>query len=290
MLFCCFDKSTGYEESGKISNKTHYAVVFMFCFNSHIFFSQQTACDVSALDFYTITYKVVNGKWNDGTTADKTEEEEPNGHLYSIPDVGTKPNDGYKSGSWSPSTPNGETVITGNTTYTSFVLNGDVTVTAKFKPIDPSPTPAPHTDTNDDTDEERSERAPEPSWTPEKAAATIAAQKAEKQQMEGSQLAATRTRLRSLGIMNLSDKDGIVRNGLDLDMTKADLLDSATTRLFVQNNKYGYNVKITVTGGEGQNTTVKIPAGFDFKPFIKQDGSMNIHEVLWSILSQKNGI
>ena len=70
-----------------------------------------------------MTFKVVNGKWNDETTADKTVT--VTGHdgdtlklaANQIPTVGTKPNNTYKAGSWDV-TPSTDTEITGATTYT----------------------------------------------------------------------------------------------------------------------------------------------------------------------------
>ena len=72
---------------------------------------------------YTVTFKVVNGKWNDETTADKTVT--LTGHdgdslkltADQIPAVGTKPNNTYKAGSWDV-TPRADTAITEATTYT----------------------------------------------------------------------------------------------------------------------------------------------------------------------------
>ena len=71
----------------------------------------------------TVTFKVVNGQWDDGTTADKvvtlTGHEGDILKLSSgqIPAVGTKPNDGYKAGSWDV-TPSTDTAISSNVTYT----------------------------------------------------------------------------------------------------------------------------------------------------------------------------
>ena len=71
----------------------------------------------------TVTFKVVNGSWDDGTTADKivtlTGNEGDTLKLTTeqIPTVGTKPNDGYKSGSWDV-TPSTDTAISSNVTYT----------------------------------------------------------------------------------------------------------------------------------------------------------------------------
>lgn len=67
-------------------------------------------------------------------------------------------------------------------------------------------------------------------------------------------------------------------------MTKVDILDPATVNLLLLNNRFAFNVKISVPGGGGLTTTITIPANFNFRPFIKADGTMNIHEVLWSIL------
>ena len=72
---------------------------------------------------YAVTFKVANGSWDDGTTADKivtlTGNEGDTLKLSSgqIPAVGTKPNDGYKAGSWEV-TPSTDTAISSNVTYT----------------------------------------------------------------------------------------------------------------------------------------------------------------------------
>ncbi|MBR0434973.1 MAG: InlB B-repeat-containing protein, partial [Lachnospiraceae bacterium] len=71
----------------------------------------------------TVTFKVVNGKWDDGTTEDKTVT--INGYTgdvlkllaNQIPAVGNKPDMNYKAGSWDV-VPNVDTAITGNVTYT----------------------------------------------------------------------------------------------------------------------------------------------------------------------------
>lgn len=76
---------------------------------------------------YTVTFKVVNGKWNEGegdaATADKTvtltghDGDTLNLTADQIPAVGSKPNDTYKAGSWDV-TPSTNTAITAATTYT----------------------------------------------------------------------------------------------------------------------------------------------------------------------------
>ena len=72
---------------------------------------------------YTVTFKVVNGSWDDETTTDKTvtlngyEGDELKLTENQIPAVGSKPGATYKAeGSWNV-TPNVDTVITAATTY-----------------------------------------------------------------------------------------------------------------------------------------------------------------------------
>ena len=71
----------------------------------------------------TVTFKVVNGSWNDGTTTDKTVT--LNGYegdtltlaAGDIPAVGAKPNADFEAGNWDV-TPSTETAITEAITYT----------------------------------------------------------------------------------------------------------------------------------------------------------------------------
>ena len=70
----------------------------------------------------TVTFKVINGQWDDGTTEDVTVslsglKDEIRLAADQIPAVGTKPNDTYKAGSWDV-TPSADTAITAATTYT----------------------------------------------------------------------------------------------------------------------------------------------------------------------------
>ena len=94
---------------------------------------------------YTVTFKVVNGKWNEGegdaATADKTVT--LTGHdgdtlkltADQIPAVGTKPNDTYKAGSWDV-TPSTETKITAATTYTyTYAQKDSISQTVTFKVV-----------------------------------------------------------------------------------------------------------------------------------------------------------
>ena len=74
------------------------------------------SCDVTVIsNTYNVTYKVVNGTWSDGSTADKTETVASGGNPTSVPD-GMKADLGYTGGSWDtdPST----ATISADTTFT----------------------------------------------------------------------------------------------------------------------------------------------------------------------------
>ena len=97
---------------------------------------------------YTVTFKVVNGKWNEGegdaATADKTvtltgyEGDTLKLTADQIPTVGTKPNDTYKAGSWDV-TPSTETEITAATTYTyTYAQKDSISQTVTFKVVNGS--------------------------------------------------------------------------------------------------------------------------------------------------------
>ena len=93
---------------------------------------------------YTVTFKVVNGSWDDGTTADKkvTLEGIASDTLTlteaQIPTAGTKPAANYKTGKWGV-TPNTETPITADTTYTyNYTLKNAISSTVTFKVVNGS--------------------------------------------------------------------------------------------------------------------------------------------------------
>ena len=81
----------------------------------------------------TVTFKVANGSWDDGTATDRTVT--LNGHEGDtlklsdgqIPAVGSKPADGFKEGSWDV-TPSTETAITEDVTYTYTYSKKDTAV------------------------------------------------------------------------------------------------------------------------------------------------------------------
>ena len=92
----------------------------------------------------TVTFKVVNGSWNDETTTDKTvtltgyEGDTLKLAADQIPTVGTKPNDTYKAGSWDVM-PNTDTAITEATTYTyTYAQKDSISQTVTFKVVNGS--------------------------------------------------------------------------------------------------------------------------------------------------------
>ena len=87
---------------------------------------------------YEVTFKVVNGSWDDDTTQDKTvtlegfEGDELKLTSEQIPQVGSKPNETYKEGSWD-TTPSTDTAITADTTYTyTYIEKTSITPTVSI--------------------------------------------------------------------------------------------------------------------------------------------------------------
>lgn len=83
---------------------------------------------------YTVTFKVVNGSWNDGTTADRIVN--LNGYegdtlkltVDQIPAAGSYPDDTFMAGSWN-TVPTADVVITADTTYTyTYAAKGQAVV------------------------------------------------------------------------------------------------------------------------------------------------------------------
>ena len=121
-----------------------------------------------------VTFKVKDGAWNDGSKEDKTvilsgnDGEALKLSSDQIPEVGDKPNSGYKAGNWD-TVPNTSTRITGDTTYT-YSYTDDPSPTPTVTPT-PTPTPIPsttpsprprprHTHDDDDDDEDEDEPTP----------------------------------------------------------------------------------------------------------------------------------
>jgi len=93
----------------------------------------------------TITFKVANGSWNDGTTENKTvslsggEGDTLVLKAGDVPAVGNKPGEGYQAGSWDV-VPRVDTPITADTTYIytyakAPVEKGELTIIAKDQTI-----------------------------------------------------------------------------------------------------------------------------------------------------------
>ena len=85
---------------------------------------------------YIVTFKVVNGSWDDETTVDKTvtltgyEGDMLKLAENQIPAVGSKPSATYKAGSWDAA-PSADTAITGATTYTYTYVAKEASVVTK---------------------------------------------------------------------------------------------------------------------------------------------------------------
>jgi len=93
---------------------------------------------------YTVTFSVVNGSWDDDSTANKTvsltgyEGDTLKLAADQIPTVGSKPNDTYKAGSWDV-TPSADTAITADTTYTyTYAQKDSISQTVTFKVVNGS--------------------------------------------------------------------------------------------------------------------------------------------------------
>ncbi|MBR4183297.1 MAG: leucine-rich repeat domain-containing protein, partial [Lachnospiraceae bacterium] len=91
-----------------------------------------------------VTFRVVNGLWNDGTSADKTvtlsgyEGDILKLSENQIPDVGSRPDVTYKAGSWD-AVPDTETAINGDTTYTyAYAKKDSISATVTFKVVNGS--------------------------------------------------------------------------------------------------------------------------------------------------------
>ena len=95
----------------------------------------------TAIQTFTVTFKVVNGSWNEGegegATSDKTvtltgyEGDTLKLAADQIPAVGSKPNETYKAGSWDVE-PSTDTAITAATTYTYTYAQKDAAVVTKI--------------------------------------------------------------------------------------------------------------------------------------------------------------
>ena len=85
----------------------------------------------SAVPTYTVTYKVVNGTWSDGTTADKTETVQSGSKPASVP-TGMIASSGYTDGAWN--TNPADATITEATTFT-YTFSAVPTYTVTYKVV-----------------------------------------------------------------------------------------------------------------------------------------------------------
>jgi len=115
------------------------------------------------------------------------------------------------------------------------------------------------------------------------ASTTIDAQIVENQKKRETQLSEAHTLFKKYLEASPAQKARIARNGLDLNFSHVEILDPDMVYLLVYNNKnISYNITMLFGGYE---INVRIPKGFDFKPFIRVDGTININDLLWYILT-----
>ena len=135
--------------AGKLGENDHLYVFNEQCNGDKKtdFASALTEVTIPELISYTVTFKVKNGSWNDGTKADKkvtlsrynNEDKALVLQQGDIPKVGNKPANGYKAGSWDV-TPKTDTQVTKDMTYTYTYAKKDDPSPPKPQP--PKPTPS----------------------------------------------------------------------------------------------------------------------------------------------------
>ncbi|ETP73766.1 hypothetical protein UYO_0020 [Lachnospiraceae bacterium JC7] len=82
---------------------------------SNVIYNSKSKKFILKQDGYTVTYKVVNGTWSDGSTTDQTEVVASGSEPVSVP-TGMKASDGYTGGAWDTNPANA--TITEATTFT----------------------------------------------------------------------------------------------------------------------------------------------------------------------------
>ena len=128
----------------------------------------------------------------------------------------------------------------------------------------------------DDNDDSYSERSSSGGWTPAPDST------ANLKQTATEQLTVAQSRIAALSVIPATSKAYFKKNGMALDMTRVNTLDKATARLIAVNNNIPYSITFMFMGTP---MICKIPADFNYSRFIKLDGTMNIHEVLWAVYS-----
>jgi hypothetical protein len=136
-------------------------------------------------------------------------------------------------------------------------------------------------DDDDDKHEEQSSSSSNDNSSSQSWTAPASAQAATPAQQAAQQLAAVRTAIASVPALLESNSAAYASTGMPLNMTNVTILDADTATLLTANNKIPYIITVTFSGAP---LTVKIPAGFNYKSYIKSDGSINICEVIWDVL------
>ncbi len=134
-------------------------------------------------------------------------------------------------------------------------------------------------DDDDDTPTSRSTSSGSGSSTPAPASAA-----ATRQQTASAQLASAQSSLTALSVIPSASKQIFRTNGMALNMTSVDIVDANTSRLLAANNDIPYNITFMFMG---RPMICTVPVGFNYALYIKPDGTMNIHEVLWAVYSNQ---
>ena len=140
---------------------------------------------------------------------------------------------------------------------------------------------------NDDDDDDDDDDAPASSstssgsgsWTPAPASAA-----ATRQQTASTQLAAAQSSLAALSVIPSASKQVFRTSGMALNMTSVNTVDANTSKLLAANNDIPYNITFMFMG---RPMICTVPVGFNYAQYIKPDGTMNIHEVLWAVYSNQ---
>ncbi len=126
-------------------------------------------------------------------------------------------------------------------------------------------------------EESSSESSSQPVWNPPASTETP-------KQQETKQLTSAQTNIASIATLTSENKAALASTGMNLNMTNVNTIDATTANLLAANNSIPYNVTFMCGG---QTMVCKIPAGFNYKQFVKADGSINIHEVLWEVFKSQ---
>ena len=156
--------------------------------------------------------------------------------------------------------------------------NGSGTFTANDSLNYGPSTSSSHNDDNKEEDKPEPQPEKKSSWSPAPAASQTPAQVAT------TQLATAQKTLAALSVIPSASKEVFKTNGMALNMTSVNTVDANTTKLIAANSDIPYNVTFYFMG---KPTVCTIPAGFNYASYIKPDGSMNIHEVLWAVYSNQ---